>query len=160
MMIYLFIFNLFFMSSCYPPPGLPSSHSSSKRMPPPHIHLPPTPVGLPIPWGLSLSRVRWGLYHWDQTRQSSDVYVSGASYQVVYAAWLVAQCLRDVRGPSSWDYWPFYGVALLLSFFQPFPNSDTVVLNFRPLVGCKYLLLSQAAAYWASQRAAMLDSCL
>jgi hypothetical protein len=24
----------------------------------------------------------------------------GGSYQLVYAAWLVAQCLRDLRGPS------------------------------------------------------------
>jgi hypothetical protein len=44
--------------------------------------------------------VRCILSHWGQTRKSSAVYVSGASHQLVYAAWLVAQSLRDVRGPG------------------------------------------------------------
>jgi hypothetical protein len=41
----------------------------------------------------------------------------GASCQLDYAAWLVIQCLRDLR--SS------YKVALLFSFFQLFPNSTS-----------------------------------
>ena len=38
-----------------------------------------------------------------------------------------------------------YGVALILNFSQPFPNSTTGFLNFRPLVGCKYLYRSGSA---------------
>jgi Na+/phosphate symporter len=33
--------------------------------------------------------------------KSSAVYVSRALYQLVYAAWLVAQCLRDLEGPGQ-----------------------------------------------------------
>jgi hypothetical protein len=35
-----------------------------------------------------------------QTWWFSAVYVLGASYQLVYAAWMVAQCLRALRGPG------------------------------------------------------------
>jgi hypothetical protein len=35
----------------------------------------------------------------------------------------------------SWDCWSSYGVALLLSFFQPFPNSTTGVTGFCPWLG-------------------------
>jgi hypothetical protein len=40
--------------------------------------------------------------------------------------------------------------------FWPLPNSTTGVPDFSLLVGCKYLLPCHSAAYWASQRAAML----
>jgi hypothetical protein len=60
----------------------------------------------------------------------------------------------------SWDCWSPYGITLLLSFFQPFPNSTTRVLDFSPLIGCKNLHLSQSAASWASQRTATLGSYL
>jgi hypothetical protein len=43
------------------------------------------PTDLPIPWNLKSFE---GLVH------PSAVYVSEASYQLVYAAWLVAQYLR------------------------------------------------------------------
>lgn len=46
----------------------------------------------------SLMRVRCVFFYWDQTSQSSAVYVLGALYQLMYAAWLVAQNLRDLRG--------------------------------------------------------------
>ena len=49
----------------------------------------------------------------------------------------------------SWDFWLSYRVTLL-SFFQPFPNSTSGLPNFSPLIGCKYLHLSQSAACWAS----------
>jgi hypothetical protein len=56
----------------------------------------------PLPsWASSLSRVRCVFSHWGQTRQSSAVYVSEVSYQLVYAAWLVAQCLRALGGPGQ-----------------------------------------------------------
>ena len=54
----------------------------------------------------------------------------------------------------------FYGVTLLLSSFQLFPSSTAGVSSFCPLVGCKYLHLTLSTACWASQRAAMLGSCL
>jgi hypothetical protein len=56
----------------------------------------------------------------------------------------------------SWDCWSSYRVALLLSFFQLFPNSTTVVTSFCPLVGCKYLHLTHSAACWVFQRAVMM----
>jgi hypothetical protein len=44
------------------------------------------------------------------------------------------------------------GVALLLGIFHLSPNSVIGVSDFSPMVGCKYLHLSQSAAGWASQR--------
>lgn len=55
------------------------------------------------PWTPEASnfvRGRFLFFHWGQNRQSSVVYVLGASYQLVDAAWLVAQNLRDLKGPS------------------------------------------------------------
>jgi hypothetical protein len=69
-------------------PFIPPSLSLQEDVPPNH-------QASRLPGALSLSRVRR-----DQTRQSSAVYVLGASYQLVYAAWLVAQCLRDLRAPG------------------------------------------------------------
>jgi hypothetical protein len=43
-------------------------------------------------------RVRCIFFHWGQIRQSSAIYVLRASYQVVYAAGLVAQCLSNLGG--------------------------------------------------------------
>jgi hypothetical protein len=60
----------------------------------------------------------------------------------------------------SWDCWIPYGVALLLSFFQHFPNSTTGVPSFCPKFGCQYLHLSQSAACCSSQSTAMLGFCL
>jgi hypothetical protein len=77
--------------------------------------------------------------------------VLGASYQLVYAAWLVIQCLRDLGGPG-WDCWSSYRIALLLSFFQLSPSSTTGVSSFCPLVGCKYLHLTLLAACCVFQR--------
>ena len=62
---------------------------------------------------------------WGQNRQSLLYMCRG----LMYAAWLVAQC------PGSWECWSSYGVALLLSFFQFFPNLTTGVPGFCPLVG-------------------------
>lgn len=59
----------------------------------------------------------------------------------------------------SWDCWFSFVVALLLSFFQLFPNSTTGVPSFCSLVGCKYLLLSQSTARWASQRVCYAPVC-
>ena len=137
--IHFFKNGIFNLQSSHGPLPSPPFHSSS-----PHSSVPLSPRGcsshpqaFPLPGASSLLRIRHIFSHWGQTRQSSAVYVLGASYQLVHAAWLVAYCLRDLRVPS-WDFWSSYTVALLLSFIQPFPNSTTEVPNFSPLVGCKY----------------------
>jgi len=43
--------------------------------------------------------VRGMFSHWGRVKQSSAVYMSGALDQLVYVAWLVAQCVRDLSGP-------------------------------------------------------------
>jgi hypothetical protein len=45
-------------------------------------------------------RVRCIFSDWTQTRQSSAVCVLGASYQLMYTACLVVQCLRGLGGPG------------------------------------------------------------
>ena len=79
-----------------------------------------------------------------------------ASCQLTNTAWLVAQCLRDHGVHVSWDCWSSPRVALLLSFFQIFPYSNTRVSSFCPLVGCKYLHLILSAACWVFWRAIMM----
>jgi hypothetical protein len=53
-----------------------------------------------LPGDSSLSRIRCIVSEWSQTCKSSSVCVLGTSYQLVYAAWLVVQCLSDLRGPD------------------------------------------------------------
>ena len=53
-----------------------------------------------LPEASILLRVRCIFSDWTQTWQSSAVYVLGASYQLVYAAWLVAQCLSNLGIPG------------------------------------------------------------
>jgi hypothetical protein len=48
-----------------------------------------------LPGASSLLRVRCIFSEWTQIQQFSTVYVLGASYQLVYAAWLVVQCQRS-----------------------------------------------------------------
>lgn len=59
-----------------------------------------------------------------------------------------------------WDCLFSYGVTILFSFFQPFPISTTMVTSFSLLVGWPllYMHLPLSAAYWTSQRTAMLGS--
>ena len=54
----------------------------------------------PLPRDPSLLRVRYVFSHWGQNRQPSAVYVSATLGQLLYAAWLMAQFLRDLRGPG------------------------------------------------------------
>ena len=108
-----------------------------------------------LPGASSLLRVRWIISEWTQTQKSSAVYVLVASYQLVYAACLVVQCLWDHRGPD-WDCWSSYRVAIFLSFFQSFPNSTKGVRCFCPLFGCNYLPLTLSTACWVFQRAVMI----
>jgi hypothetical protein len=126
------IFNLFCSPAVIPllilPPAVPHPipPPPSPKGCPQHS---PHPKVSPLPEASSLLRVRRIFSYWSQIRQSSAVHVSGASYQLVYAAWLVAQNLRDLAVQDNWDCWSFYGVALLLSFFQPFPHLTIGVLT-------------------------------
>lgn len=93
---FIIIFNLFIQSSRFPCPLIvPHPILAS----PPYCHLQedvPTSTPLyqtsPLPGSSLLSRVRCIFSHWAQTQQSSSVYMLGASYQLVFATWLVAQC--------------------------------------------------------------------
>jgi hypothetical protein len=77
-------------------------------------------------------------------------------YQLVYAACCVNQCLRGNRVPCLLRLLLFIflicfifilnRVTFLLSLFQFFPYSATVVTRFCPYVGHKYLLLCFSAA--------------
>ena len=53
-----------------------------------------------------------------------------------------------------------YGVAITFSSFNPSPNFSIRVPDLSPVVGCESLHLSQSASVRASQRTAMLGSCL
>jgi hypothetical protein len=64
----------------------------SKRMSPPTT---PPHQDSPFPGTSSLLRVKCIFSHWTQTRQFSAVYMSGTFGQLIYDAWLVAQCLRS-----------------------------------------------------------------
>jgi len=56
----------------------------------------------------------------------------------------------------SWDCWSSYRVALLLIFFQIFPNSTRGVSSFCSLVECTYLHLTLSVACWGFERAVMI----
>ena len=53
-----------------------------------------------LPGASQLWRVLCIFSDWTHTRQPSAIYALRAPYQLVYAAWLVAQCLRDLRDPG------------------------------------------------------------
>ena len=117
----------------------------------------------PVPGASSLLRVRW-VFESSPTEVrpgSLLLYMCWGpwtSSSMLSGWWLSVWEISGVR--VNWDCWSSYGVTLPLSFFHPFSNSTTGVPNFSPMVGYKYLHLSQSAACWASQRTAMLGSCL
>jgi hypothetical protein len=150
-------------SSHYPPTIPPSNSSSthsyspaSKTMSPPN----PTPrcQASPLPGASHLLRVRC-LF---EARPGSNLlymcWGSHISWCMLPGWWLSVREISRVQ--VSWDCWSSYGVALLLSFFQTFPNPTTGIPDFSPLAGCKYLCLSHSAACWAALRAVMLGFCL
>jgi hypothetical protein len=175
---YSFKLSLIFLhSSHYPSPSLPSNSSSSNssstifqrmsplyplHLPHPPLHpalpTPPTPCSLPLhqssslSGALSLSRVRCVSFHWGQNWQSSDVYVLRTSDQLVYVAWwwlsvweiLSARLVETAGLPRMW---PSSSTTPRLSIFQP-----QWFLTSVHSLDVKYLLLSQSAACWASQR--------
>jgi hypothetical protein len=56
---------------------------------------------------------------------------------------------------TDWDCCSSYRV-VLLSLFQPFPNSTTGFSSFSLLVGCKYLHLTLSAVCWVFWSVVML----
>ena len=60
----------------------------------------PTPQTSPLPGASRLLRGRCIFSDYTQNMQSSAMYVFGASYQLVYTAWLVVQYLRDLGVPG------------------------------------------------------------
>lgn len=126
----------------------------------------PSPSGCPKPslqpqtsqflGATSLCRISCIFSDWTQSKQPSaeDIYIY--IYQLVYAACCVNQCLRGNRVPCLLRLLLFIflicfifilnRVTFLLSLFQFFPYSATVVTRFCPYVGHKYLLLCFSAA--------------
>ena len=96
LLLLLLLFHPFYHPVTPPvcPPTVPHliSPPLSPRCPQaPHPTRPPHSLEPQASQGLGISSL---------TSQSSAVYGSGASDQLMYAAWLVAQCLRDLYGPS------------------------------------------------------------
>jgi hypothetical protein len=100
--------------------------------------------------------VRYIISDWNQSWQSPAVCVLGASYQLVYAAWLVVQCLRDLggvrlietAGPPTGS--PSSSSSSSFSLIQPQGSADSV--HWLPTNICIWL-----AACWVFQRAVMIS---
>ena len=94
--IIILFFNLLLQTKLYSPPS-PSFDCSTSHTS--HLHLQEGVFTLhltsQIPGASSFLKVRCIFSERVQTWQSSAVHVLGASYQLVHAAWLVVQCLRD-----------------------------------------------------------------
>jgi hypothetical protein len=127
------IFNLFLQFSHYPPPVLPSNSSSSHSSPQPISKMSPQPhtshtlPGLPIPRPQVSQEL--GVSSLIEARPGSPL---------LYMCWgpHISWCMLPGWWTSvwetsgiqvCWDCWSSYGVACLLNFFQPFPNSTTGV---------------------------------
>jgi hypothetical protein len=150
-------YSIYLHSSRCSPPSPPSYSSSSHSCSPlPLRGCSPSHQTYPFPGASSLSRIKH-ISHWGQTRQTFATYVPGALDQPLYAPdwWLH---LWEFPGAwVSWNCWSSYGVTHSC-FFSLSPNSAIRVSNFSPMVGRKYLLLSQSAVGRASQRIAMPGS--
>jgi hypothetical protein len=146
--IYLFIFLNYFIYIPNVAP-FPLPFASEMVLPTPtHSHL--TPSASPFPGASSFYRIKHIPSHWGQMRQSSVTYVPGATNQPMYALWLVAQSLGALKGLVSWSCCSSYTVAIPFSSFSPSPEFSIGVPDLSPMVGCKYLHLSQPAAGRAS----------
>ena len=105
---------------------LPPHPQSTRGCPTPHPHTrPPHSLEPQTSWGLGASPLI-------EARPGSLCYIcfsfcwgggrcAHISWYMLPGWWL--QCLRHLRVWVSWDCWSSYEVALLLSFFQLFPNS-------------------------------------
>ena len=106
--IYIYIYNL--QSSLFPTPGPPSAYSTFHPLPPslnPHPHFQedvPTPIPPDFLTPLDLKSPKGYVYLLLLSQDVADLCCKclggEASYQQVYAAWLVAQCLSNLGGPG------------------------------------------------------------
>ena len=116
----------------------------------PYPNWPLISLASPVSWGLgALSLI--------EHRQLSTLCVFGASYQVMYMAFLVVQCLNDLRGPNWLRLLVLLQGCPSPQLLSVFPNSTTGVCCFCLLVGCKYLHPTLSAACWVFWRAVMID---
>jgi hypothetical protein len=86
--------------------------------------------------------VKYIFFNCVQTQQSSAVYVLGALNELGSTAWLVAQCLRDLRCLRYLRLLVLLQGCLPLQFLPVFPNPTTGLTTFCPMVRCKYLCLA------------------
>jgi hypothetical protein len=118
------------------------------RKSPPPIPLPTrclNSLGPPVSWGLGAS----SLNELSPSRTQTLMYVCWGphiSWCMLPGYWSSVWEISEIQ--DNWDCWSSYRVTLLLSFFQPFPNSTTGVSSFCPLVVSKYLHLTLSAAWW------------
>ena len=135
----------------------------------PHTWSPNLPLPLsgcpswasPFPAAWSLYRIRHILSHWGQTKQSSATYVLG-DIRVAHVCSVDGDLVfgRLPKIQVSRHCWSYYVVAKLFSSYNPSAKSSIEVPYFRPILGYKYLYLSQSAAGRAFKRTVMLGSCL
>jgi hypothetical protein len=119
----------------------------------------PHPTRTPQSWGPQISRGLGASFLTKDRPGRLLLYVLGASYQLVYAAWSVSQyqqCWgsRLVEIAALTFGLPFCSASSRFSLIQP------QGFLFSPLVGCKYLHQTLSSACWVSQTAVMLGSCL
>jgi hypothetical protein len=118
----------------------------------PHPHTPTWPrlphsLGLQVSWVLDASSLT------ESRPRSPLLYMCWEphiSWYMLPGRWLSVWGLSGIQ--VRWDCWSSSRIALLLIFFQHFPNSTTGVTSFCPLVGCKHLHLTLTAACWVFQR--------
>jgi hypothetical protein len=121
-------------SHCPPLSHSSSSHSSSpclqEDVPTTH-HTPPSHKNSPLPRASNLSSVR-PLFPLTDAWPGSSLLYMWQGPQTSYCmlpSWYFS--VWEISGVQvSWVCWSSYGVSFFLSFFQPFPNSTTWVLDF------------------------------
>jgi hypothetical protein len=140
------------------PTPLPSQSPSPwgclhTHTPNPYSTRPPHSLGPLFSWGFSVSSLTW-----PRPGSSPLLYMCWGphiSWYMLHDCWSNDWEISGVQ--VNWDYWSSYRAALLLSFFQLFPNSTTEVSSFCPLVWYRYLHLTLSAAGWVFQKAVMID---
>ena len=95
------------------------------------------PPGIPFSGALTLSRIRHTFSHWDQTRQSSPMYVPGAMDQPMYVLWWWLSLWELPGVQVSWHCSSSYGVDICFSSSDPSPNCSLGVLYLYPMPGLK-----------------------
>jgi len=140
-------------------PGMfftPSSHLTLRgcsphlpTQPPPHHHQSSTSL---FPGESSFHRIKQILSHWDYTRQSSATRVPRAAIRPMVLC-LISGSFEGIQ--VSWHCCYSCEVAIPFGSFSPSCNSSILVPDLNPMMGCKYLHLSQSLADRACQRKAM-----